>query len=372
LTAEEPGFKVCYRHPRKVAVQNCELCGRPICTQCGQESGDPKFCLPCKQDTMLHGERLLKEAQEEKLGLRPQARQTPAEIGEVTVLDDGTVVRPPAPPTITYEPEVSEGGPDVPPLVLAQQDADGLLQAETAEEEPAPGEMEVPTDEVEVPADELKAVPEKAKAEKSVMGRGPRTEVWSQMLYALRYAVGVGALVTGAWLLIAFGAKQWTQISVFTMGVAVPWALFNGTTRRKYLGVRVWRETPPAIYMSTVSFLVVMGFTLLMEYLARLIIFGSRFPVSDFAQRYFKTADWVLVICGLALSALTPVVLKVSADLSAPSLRRKTAKKSEQGEAEEIEQKLKEELGEEPAARLEPGAGEETGTGEEPTETYWD
>jgi hypothetical protein len=310
---------------------------------------------------MLHGDRLLKEAQDQKPGSQPAARQTPFEVGEVTVLDDGTVVRPGAPPTLIYELEGDAGEPVVPPLALDGQAAYDFSQVMPADEATA---EEVASAETEVPAREVieEAEPATPKAGKSVMGRGPRTGVWSQMLYAGWYALAAGVLVTAAWLLIALGAKQWTQISVLTLGIAVPWALFNATTRRKYLGTRVWRETPPVIFMSAVSSAIVIAFTLLMEVFARWLIFGAKFPMSDFAQRYFKTTDWILIVCGLMLSALTPFVLKFGAALSAPSLRRKAPQRTGQEAVEELDQ--------EPGEELEPGAENlEPDTEEEPGET---
>jgi hypothetical protein len=310
---------------------------------------------------MLHGDRLLQQTKDQKPGLQPAARQTPIEVGEVTVLDDGTVVQPEAPPTLIYEPEGEAGEPVVPPLALDGQDAYSLYEAKPDAEATA---VDTSSAEAEVPAGKTtsEVEPGTSKAEKSVIGRGPRTGVWSQMLYALRYAVGAGVLVTAAWLLIALGAKQWTQVSVFILGIAVPWALFNATTRKKYLGMRVWRETPPVIFMSTASFVVVMAFTFVMEFLARLMIFGTKFPMSDFAQRYFKTTDWILIVCGLMLSALTPFVLKFGAALSIPSLRRKAPQRTEQEAVEELDQ--------EPGEELEPGAENlEPDTEEEPGET---
>jgi len=358
LTPDAPGFKVCYKHPKEVAVRDCALCGRPICKQCASESGDPKLCLTCKQDTMLHGDRLLKEAQDQKPGSQPAARQTPFEVGEVTVLDDGTVVQPEAPPTLIYELEGDAGEPVVPPLALDEQAAYDFSQVRQAAEETALATTEGPAREVIEEAE-----PATSKAGKSVMGREPRTGVWSQMLYAGWRALAVGALVAGAWLLIAFFGKQWTQISVFTLGIAVPWTLFNATTRRKYLGTRVWREEPPVIFMSAVSSAIVIAFTLLIEVFARWVIFGTKFPMSDFAQRYFRTTDWILIVCGLMLSALTPFVLKFGADLSAPSLRRKAPHRTGQEAVEELDQEPGEEL--EPGAEnLEPDTEEEPGESE--------
>jgi hypothetical protein len=181
------------------------------------------------------------------------------------------------------------------------------------------------------------------------MGRAPRAGVWSQMLYASRYGVAVGLMVVAAWLLLALVSKQWTQISVFTLGLAVPWALYNATTRRKYLGLRVWIEPPPLIFMSTASFVIVMALTLAMEYLARLLIFGNKFPAADFAQRYFRASDWVILVCGLALAALTPFLLKFGAELSAPWLRKRSkAEGEEQQETDRLDKELREELAKEP------------------------
>ena len=364
----DPGYTVCHRHPRKVAVQNCKLCARPICTQCASESGDPLFCLPCKQDTMLHGDRLLEEerpprearppeaAPVEKQDSQPVASRAPFQMGEVTVFDDGTVAQPGAPPTDAHRLEDHAGGqgtPPTPPPAVEQVDADSLFQAKPAAAEPTP----VVT---AAPAGETRKKQTASKAEKPVMGRPPGTGVSSQLLYATRYAATAAALITAAWLLIAFGTKQWTQISVFTLGMAVPWALYNSTTRKKYMGARVWTERPPLIFISAISFLIVIIFAVAMEFLARWVIFGNRYPVSDFLQRYFKATDWLFVVCGLALAALTPYVLKLGAEVAAPSLKIKGASRSKKGEAEQVEREADREPDQKPGEKAEPDAVDET------------
>jgi peptidoglycan/LPS O-acetylase OafA/YrhL len=172
--------------------------------------------------------------------------------------------------------------------------------------------------------------------------RQERTRPWSQIAYGVPYALAAGALVSCAWLLIALFGKQWSQVSVLTLGLVVPWALFNSSTRKKRLGIRVWKETPPLIMISITSFAIFAVMTPVVEFLAFKAVYGSNpsnLPYSDFVQRYFKGTDWLLVACGLVLSLLTPFLLKVGAEWSKPSVRRKSgeAELTQQAEASKAE-----------------------------------
>lgn len=213
--------------------------------------------------------------------------------GEVTVFDDGTVVSP---------------EPSAP------------ARTETAPEAGTVAMTDMPPTPVTGPK-----VPEKEKPSIEPL---ERTGPLYQMAYALPYGLGAAVLVTGAWLLIALFSKQWTQVSIFSLGLVVPWALFNSTTRKKRMGRRVWTETPPVWMVSAMSFAIVAVFTPLLELLAYNAVYGSnpgKLPFSDFVQRYMKGADWFMVSCGLALALLVPFLLKLGAEWSKPSLKRKRA-----------------------------------------------
>jgi hypothetical protein len=329
LTPANHGFRKCYRHPAKVAIRDCRVCGRPICKEDEAESGEPDLCLVCKQDILLHGEQRLESA-------RKPERQTPIVVGEVTVLDDGTVVKPEQPPLAALEAEV-----EVPPLAMP----------EIPPGEPPP--LAVPKEEAAVPREVEEPVP--------AFGSKAKTGPWNQTLYASRYGLAIAALTAGAWMIIVLLSKQWTQVSVFTLGIAVPWAIFNATTRKKYVGIRVWTEPPPTIFMSLASFSITVVFSVLMEFLARLIIFGNQVPVSDFMQRYFKTTDWLVVACALAVSLLAPFLLKVGAEWSKPSSRRRGKGALPAAEAEELRKALEAEAQREPDVGQEPPAGIDPG-----------
>ena len=250
------------------------MCERPICRECEEESGDRLLCAPCKQAlSPVEDERVQTPSEP------PESRSALFMPGEVTVFDDGTVVSPEPGAVATT---------DVPPG----------------------------------PA----ALPNFPEEEKPSMAPLDRTGPLSQIFYALPYGLGAGVLVAGVWLLIALFSKQWTQVSIFSLGLVVPWALFNSTTRKKRRGRRVWMEPPPVWMVSAVSFAIVAVLTLLLELLAYKVVYGSnpaRLPFSDFVRRYMKSADWFLVACGLALALLVPFILKIGAGWSKPSLGRK-------------------------------------------------
>lgn len=394
MTPVNPGFRECYRHPSRVAIRDCRICGRPICKEDGAESGEPDLCLMCKQDILLHGEERVERT-------RKPERQTPFAVGEVTVFDDGTVAGPDKPQEgarqgdgVAEEPAVPAQQPgehlpvmplvvapveaphaparevEAPPLVVppAEVEAPPLVVPEVKAEVPPPEPpgavphvvaepppetlpLVVPAAEVEAPPEPLEDVESSREVEPApVRAPSAKTGHWSQVLFAARYGVGIAALVTGAWMIIAFFSKQWTQVSVFTLAIAVPWALFNGTTRKKHMGVRVWTEPPPTILLSLASLLITVTFAALMEFMARLIVLGNSSPLSEFMHGYFKMTDWMVVGCALAVSFLAPFLLKVGADWSKPSVRRSGKGELSDAEADELREALEAE-----ARRQEPG-----------------
>ena len=292
-------FKACYRHPGKPAIKDCLSCGRPICKQCELESGDPLLCAPCKE--------ALAEKREEKSTKReqpiaPPSRQIP--FAEITVLDDGTVVTP--------DREAAAGQP------AGDAVAADLPQNREPEERTPEPEPETP---LEVPADDAGG-----SSEPVVVARASRL---SQILRALPYTLLAAALVAFAWLLVARVTRQWTQISVFTLGLAVPWVLYSSTTRRKLGGKRI-RTEPPVVLVSVFSFTIAAVAAPIMESLAYRIVYGTgpgRLPFSDFVKNYFKSVDWVLIAFGLAFALLVPFVLKTGSRWNVPPLKRKAKKR---------------------------------------------
>lgn len=350
MTPGDPGFKKCYRHPAKVAIRDCRICGRPICKEDEAESGEPDLCLVCKQDILLHGEQRLD-------GARIPQRQTPIVIGEVTVLDDGTVVKPEQPPLAASEAQV-----EAPPLAIQERPPEPPLTfSETEAEVPPLVVPEIPKEAPPLTLPEEKiATPHELEEPVGAFVGKAKTGPWHQILYASWYGIAIAVLVTAAWMIVTLFSKQWTQVSVFTLGIAVPWAIFNATTRKKNMGIRVWTEPPPAILLSLVSFSITVVFAVLMEFLARQIIFGNKFPVSDFMQRFFKTIDWLVLACALAVSLLAPFLLKVGAEWSKPSSRRSGKEALPAAEAAELRKALEVEAQQEPD---EPAGGQEPPAG---------
>lgn len=287
------GFRACYLHPKRPAIKNCQYCEKPICAQCELESGDHRMCGPCKK-------KLVSSAAP---GTRPQAE--PLGLGEVTVFRDGTVA-----------------GSD-----LGQPDSEGDRPADGAlRPVEQPGETQGP--EPEAPGD-TPNVSEKApsaemtdRVEKSEEPGG----ALRQIAYALPFALATTAGVAGGWLLMAVILKQWTQISVLTLGLAVPWVFYKTTTRKKRSGERVWTETP-VVLVSIFSFTLVAVTAPLLEYLVYQLVFSGFMKSDVFVMEYFDTLGWTLISLGLVSSLLTPFLLKVGDRWDVPRLKLRSRRR---------------------------------------------
>ena len=383
-------FRACYVHTRKPAIRDCLACGRPICGKCGELSGDPMRCVSCVEAA----QGTVKEEAE----VQPVAGDrgaSPVPAGEVTVFDDGTVVIPeptpvprgpaepsaedgreqgvpedearpgggePSSPTAgTHRPprlplnkrplpdtapavpvasrERREGGRGKLPAPSTAREADSAPAGKRARPDDGKPRQKPPVRRGRSPAD-ASASPEdagKPVREKPRKKRGEGTGPISQVAYALPYAVGTAVLLAGAWLLLARFSRQWTQISVFTMGIAVPWVMFNATTMKKRMGKKVWTSPPPTWMISASSFAIVSLLTAAMQFLAYKLIYGSnpaRLPYNDFAMRYLKWPDWLLVLCGLLLALLLPLMLRAGKDRSVGSVRKKAREAKGAGDGE--------------------------------------
>lgn len=303
------GFKACYLHPSKPAIKNCRSCGRPICKPCADEGSDPGLCAPC--------EGAVSDASETSSagsGAHGVSRAAaPLSLGEVTVFEDGTLEE----RAETEDRVDPTGWSSSPPAAPPPRE---VLPGETSRPEPG----EAGADEPDEPEPAERTGEEPAAAAPA----GSRAH-WRQIASALPYTLGATALVSGLWLLIAYFGRQWSQVSVFTLGLVVPWALYNSTMRKRRMGVRVYSEPPPVPYVSVTSFTIVAVTTPLLEYLAYKTVFRgvtNEIPFTDFVSRYFSNLDWLLVVCGLALALFTPFLLKVGAGWSRSATRRSKKK----------------------------------------------
>ncbi len=174
------------------------------------------------------------------------------------------------------------------------------------------------------------ATEEGSEAEKPAAAGKPLlrpTGVPRQLLNSLPYGIGAGLVVSAAWLMAALFMRQWNQVSAFTLGITVPWALYKGTTMKKQMGIPVWRRAPSPGYVSLVSGPLTVAMIALMEYAAFRILYRSSTLTtsrpSDFAARWLGPTGWVLIGCGIALAFLVPFLLSAGESLTAPSRRGK-------------------------------------------------
>ncbi|MBN1288344.1 MAG: hypothetical protein JXA49_01740, partial [Actinobacteria bacterium] len=313
----ESGFRNCYRHPRRVAIRDCACCGRPICRECEEESKDDLLCLPCKQELKSLEEEHKEPVVEE--GYRIGHDRARLNLGDMTVFDDGTVVVPPsvAPEKGSEDAEahqaeeegfpaegvdetevVGERAVEVAPPEGAAEAGAGGGEENVGPDTPAGVESgaldyEEPWLRLRKPVEVPGGDAERAGAEEVEIEPGGPVR---QLLIALSYSLLAAGALTGLWLIIAFISRQWSQASVFSMGIVVPWVLYKGSLVKKRFGRRVWREPPPAMMMSITSAGIMAVIVPFMEYFAFKIISSSEalLPFSDFMQRYFKPTGWML------------------------------------------------------------------------------
>ncbi len=291
---ETAQFKACYRHPKQPAVKNCQYCEQPICRECEKESGDHRMCGPCKK-------KLVSRA---AMAAGPQPQRAQFELGEVTVFRDGTVVAP-------------EQAPVAPESLRVKED-DGAQDGHADEEPALPGQSGATT----TAPNEVNADEKAGQTERS----GEKPGGLSQVAYALPFTLATDICVAGTWLLVAVILKQWTQISVLTLGLAVPWVFYNATMRKKRAGERVWTESP-VVLVSIISFTLVAVTAPLLEFLVFKVVFSGFKQFDAFAREYFNGVGWALISLGLAFSLLTPFLLKIGARWDVPRLRLRRRRK---------------------------------------------
>lgn len=363
MTPENTGFRECYLHPRKPAVRNCINCERPICRLCEEESGDVLLCRPCKEELDAQEAEAAADPLKKTKFVPAPKRSSVAVVGEVTIFADGSVVAPEvgektaepekaeqqAPREVTEEPEPSkpsEATPEEPPLIHAPvaerpierrplPDTRKTAQPRAPERTPGPMPEELAEEPPRPPAAARIKI---AKPAKPAKVRKVRTGPFTQFVYSLPYGIGAAVVVAGLWLLFALLAKQWSQISVFTLGIVVPWAFYKGSTVRKQDGSKVWTESLAPLWLSIPSVVVVAAVVPPMEWLAYKVIYSvqhSTQPFSDFMERFFKGLDWTLVAFGIALAFLIPFMLKSGERWKKPAVRREEELEEPREETEE-------------------------------------
>ncbi len=326
---EGVGFKPCYRHPKRPAIKNCKYCGRPMCRECEVESGDHRLCAPCKK-------KLVNSAMRDSAAPAPsQVREAETiDLGELTVLDDGTVVggeehreRPTegagneitkeTRPLVGHGPQAGAPAPQHTGDTNNEEDRAGAPGAGGAEgaavgEEPGSSGRVEKAAELEPPVEEPP---------------GPRYPGGlRQVYYALPFAASTALLLAVCWLLIAVLLEQWTQVAVATLGLAVPWVFYNASTRKKVDGRRVWKEAP-LVLVSIFSFGLVVLVALLLEFLVFQLVYADYMRIGLFIQSYFDAVGWVLVGLGLAFSLLLPFLLSFFGRWDLPSFRFRRRRK---------------------------------------------
>ena len=319
------GFKPCYRHPRRPAIRSCTSCKRPICMECGKESGNVQLCPSCATSTRQPAESMPEEKPIETP--TPPDRETPTAVGEVTVFEDGTVTA----PETADEPEPTNRSASQAPG-SAYADGQPLPQPETTVATNA-----APPVSIAVAQATDKPGPAKSSRLRSLGGKitdklsvdwSPRIETVLKIGRALPRTIIAAVIVTGIWLLLAFWFRgHWSQVSILTLGIVVPWVLYNALTRKKRWKRVTWLEPPPMYVISLTSLAVVILFGVILEMGAFLIASEGTVSFSAFARAYFwKPLDLIMLILALPLAAGIPFLMKVGASGKMRSFARRSKK----------------------------------------------
>jgi hypothetical protein len=324
LEDSQKTWRACYRHPKKPAIRDCADCGKPICSVCTRESGDPALCPSCKEAS-----EAADRTPEAPVIEIPRVERSPLTVSEVTIHDNGQIEAPAGgkggalgddaittPPTITEE-EVSI--PDVEP----EEPVRRPIVKRRIPKEVKPR--------ARAPVKRVSAKPvqkeRKAKREEARKKPGPSTlvklaPIIKQLKAAFPYGLIAGIGVLGLWLILASIRHSWTQAAVFTMGIAVPWALTKGSTVKKKAGIRVWKGPPHPAWIGLSAAAVMLLLVPLAEFFAYMIVMrGAHLldPGSKFMSQYFDPTGIFLIVSGFVLAFGVPYVLRMGEGWRAPS-----------------------------------------------------
>ncbi len=382
LAGEPVEFRGCYIHQSRPAIRDCINCERPICSLCEEESGDPLLCAPCKEELDRLEPGVAVPFGREDLG-KTDARKAPVDVSEVTVLADGEVIEPErheptAAASTRPEPEKpperparstpgSGGRPPSGPARKVKKPLPPELRTirkpsptpvsthgehpsapdrgerapggEAPAAAPAASDGEEKTGPVKREPTRVKRPPREKRAERPPRVKEPRPSrkpryydgPVMQVLSGLPVALGAAVAVSALWLLFAFLARQWSQVAVFTLGIAVPWSYYKGTTLRKKAGLPIWTEPAPPLRVAFPSLVIVAAVTVPLQLLAFKVIYGSnraRLPFGDFMDRFFTGFDWLLLAFGLVLAFVVPFLLAAGGSLARPARVRRRGKDS--------------------------------------------
>ena len=320
----QKSWRACYRHPKKPAIRDCADCGKPICGECTRESGDPALCPSCKEAAAP-----AEKTPEAPVIELPRVERSPLTVSEVTIHDDGHIEAPAGgraealkddtittPPTIAGEelsiPDVEPKKPVRRPIIKRPI----LKEARSGARAPVKRVSAKPVQK------ERRIKREEARKKPGPSTLAKLAPVIKQLKAALPYGLMAGIGVLGFWLIAARIWHGWTQAAVFTMGIAVPWALTRGSTVKKKAGLKVWKGPPHPAWIGLLSVGVMLPLVPLMEFLAyKIWARGVHLinPGSKFMSLYFDSIGIFLIGTGFILAFGVPYVLRIGEGWRAPS-----------------------------------------------------
>ena len=319
----QKSWRACYRHPKKPAIRDCADCGKPICVDCTRESGDPALCPSCKEATAP-----AEKTPEAPVIELPRVERSPLTVSEVTIHDDGYVEAPaggkveaPEDDTITTPPTIAGEEVSTPDTKSKEPVRKPIIKRPILKE--AGPSARAPVKRVSAkPVQKERRVKREAARKKP----GPSTlaklsPVIKQLKAALPYGFIAGIGVMGFWLIIARIWHGWNQAAVFTMGIAVPWALTRGSTVKKKAGRKVWKGPPHPAWIGLSSAGVMLLLAPLMEFLAYEVLVQAHAldPGSKFVSLYFDTTGIFLIACGFVLAFGVSYVLRIGEGWRTPT-----------------------------------------------------
>ncbi|GEM_PF-5482467 len=286
-------LKRCYIHRDRIAIADCLNCGKPICSACVKESLIPRTCPNCSD---------FRGSDQKESGQKNLGRER---IFEITVAseDEAAGVEP-------------SGAKDLRDSELALPGEAGLKQiGESADATISAQEehsLEI-LDEIRTPSEE-RETPKEAGGISAERVAGFETDIPRQLLLGFAYGMTGGIITYALWLFLASIRNNWSQLTVMTAGIMIPWFLFKGTTAKKRLGVPVYRKSPPAIWMALISLLIMLVMFPIAEYLAFKTAYTpspTANPLGGFISQNFRGVDIAMIALGFLFSFGVPFFLKL-------------------------------------------------------------